>query len=91
MLTLIYEYPSSGYHFENNFQDKISPSEKSLEKPEEELISFKEEHRDSLRKSSPQSIQNEVLTLTSEHPNNEDHFESKFQDKFFHLKKVLTN
>ena len=33
--------PSSTYHFENKLQAKISPSEKILEKPQEELNPFK--------------------------------------------------
>ena len=32
-------------------------------------------------KSSSGTIQNEVLTLTSEHPSSEDQFESKSQEK----------
>ena len=38
MLTLASEHPYSADHFEGKFQAKISPSEKSLEKPEKELI-----------------------------------------------------
>ena len=45
------------------------------------MIEFKEEHHGSLRNSSPGPIKNEVLTLSSEHPYFEDHFESKFQYK----------
>ena len=33
-----------------------------------------------LKKSSSRSIQHEVLTLTSEHPSSEDHFDIKFQE-----------
>ena len=62
-------------------QDNISPSAPSIDKPEEELIDFKEEHHDKLRKILSVTIQSEVLTLTSEHPSYEDHFENNSQDK----------
>ena len=39
---------------------------------------FKEEHHDELIKFSSGPTQNEVLTITSENPSSEDHFESKF-------------
>ena len=42
---------------------------------------FKEEQHDKLRKFSSGPIQNKVLTITSEHPSSEDHFERKFKDK----------
>ena len=45
------------------------------------MIEFKEEHHDELRKFSSELIQNEVLTVNSEHPYSEDNFERKFQDK----------
>ena len=35
VITLTSEHPSSEDYSENNFEDKISPSEKSLDKPEE--------------------------------------------------------
>ena len=63
------------------FQDNIYPSDQSVEKKEEEFIEFKGEHHDALRKYSSGPIQNEVLTLTSEHPYSADHFERKSQDK----------
>ena len=40
VITLTYEHPSSENHSERKFQDKISPYEKSLDKPEEEFIEF---------------------------------------------------
>ena len=40
---------------------------------------FKEEHHDKLKKS-PGPIQNDVLTVTSEHPSYKDDVESKLQD-----------
>ena len=40
MLTLTSEHPFSADHFERKFQAMISPSEKSIEKPEEELNPF---------------------------------------------------
>ena len=61
----------------------ISPSDKSFEKQEEELIEFKEEHHDALREFSSVPIQNEVLTLTSKHPSSADHFERKFQANIY--------
>ena len=79
MLTINSEHLSSEYHFESKYQDKNSPYDKSVEKKEEELIDFKEEHHDTLRKSSSGPIQNEVLTITSEHPSSEDKIEGIFQ------------
>ena len=81
VLTVNSEHPSSADHFERKFQAKIYPSDQSFEKQEEDLIYFKEEHHDELRKSSSVLIQNEVPTLTSKHPSSADHFESKFQYK----------
>ena len=81
MLTITSEHPSSSDHFERKSQDKISPSDQSFEKYEEELIEFKEEHYDKLKNLSLGPIQNEVITINSENPSSEDHFESKFQDK----------
>ena len=46
-------------------------------------MEFKEEHHDELRNFSSVLIQNEVLTLTSEHTSSADHFERKFQDKVY--------
>ena len=40
---------------------------------------------------SLEHIKNEVLTINSEHPSSEDNFGSKFQDKIFHIIKVLNN
>ena len=45
------------------------------------MIDFKEEHHDELRKISSETIQNEVLTINSEHPSYADHFERKSQAK----------
>ena len=73
------EHSYSKDHFESKFQDKISPSEQSIDKPEEELIDLKEEHHDELRKFSSVPIQTEVLTLTSEHISYADQFERKSQ------------
>ena len=73
------EHSYSKDHFESKFQDKISPSEQSIDKPEEELIDLKEEHHDELRNFSSGPIQNEFLTLISEHPSSENHFERKLQ------------
>ena len=80
MLNLTSEYPYSEDHFEIKSQDKISPSEKILDKPEEELIELKEENHDDLRKLSSVLIQSEVLNLAYQHPSYEDHFEKKSQD-----------
>ena len=66
MLTLTSETPSSEDHFENKFQSKISSSDKSFEKQEEELIEFTEEEKMEQKKLSPEHIENEVLTLTYE-------------------------
>ena len=41
MLNITSENPSSERNFERKFQDKISPSNKSFEQPEEEFIEFK--------------------------------------------------
>ena len=38
VLTINYEHPHSEDHFERKFQSKISPSDQSFEKQEEELI-----------------------------------------------------
>ena len=38
MLALTYEHTSSEDHFDSKFQANISPYEKSLKNPEEELI-----------------------------------------------------
>ena len=87
VLTLTSEYPSSADHFGSKFQAKISPYEKSLEKQEEELIEStiknkdaKDKCRDVLKKSSSGTIQNEVLTVTSEHLSSKDQFERKLKD-----------
>ena len=45
------------------------------------MIDFKEERHDELRNFSSGPIQNEFLTINSEHPYYEDHFERKSQDK----------
>ena len=42
VLTITSEHPSSEYNFESKSQANISPSDKSFENPEEELIEFKE-------------------------------------------------
>ena len=81
MLTITSEHPSSEDHFEGKFQANISPYDKKLGKKEGELIELKEEHHDELRKFSSGHIQNEILTINSEHPSSADHFERKFQDK----------
>ena len=82
MLTITSEHPSFEDHFERKFQAKISPPDQIFEKQEEELIEFKGKHHDELGKFSSGPIQNEVLTITSEYPYFEDHFEIKFQAKF---------
>ena len=45
------------------------------------MIELKEEHNYELRKISSVPIQNEVLTLTSEHTSSTDQFDRKFQAK----------
>ena len=40
---------------------------------------------------SSEHIQNKVLTITSEHPSSEVHFEIKLQTNIFHLIKFLKN
>ena len=86
VVNLTSEHPSSVNHFERNFQAKISPYEKGHENQEEiwtesmtKTQEFKEEHHDKLKKS-PGPIQNDVLTVTSEHPSYKDDVESKLQD-----------
>ena len=44
------------------------------------MIYSKEEDHDKLKRFSSAPIQNKVLTINSEHPYSEDHFENKFQD-----------
>ena len=58
----------SSKHFNRKFKPNIYPSDQSFEKKEKELIEFKEEHHYELRNSSSGTIQNEVLTINSEHP-----------------------
>ena len=43
------------------------------------MIEFKEEKNYGLRKISSGPIKNEVLTINSEHPSSEDHFERRLQ------------
>ena len=57
VLNLTSEHPSSEDNFERKFQDKISPSEQSFYKPEEELIELKGEHQDELIKFSLVTIE----------------------------------
>ena len=66
MLTITSEHPSYSDHFERKFQDKISPSDQSFEEHEEELMEFKEEQHDELKKLSLGLIKNEVITINSE-------------------------
>ena len=47
-LTIISEHPSSADQFERKPQANMSPSDKSFEKQEEEMIGFKEEQHDEL-------------------------------------------
>ena len=54
-----------------------------MKKQKEELIDFKEEHHVELRKLSSGPIQNEMITINSEHPYSEDHFERKFQANIY--------
>ena len=81
VITINSEHPSSEYHFERKFQANISPSDQTFEKKEEELIEFKEEYHDELRNFSSGPIQNEAITLTSEHSSSSYHFQRKFQAK----------
>ena len=81
VLTITSALPYSVDNFEGLLQDKISPLDNFFENQEEELIKFKEEHHDELRKFSSGSIQNKVLTIKPEHPSYEDQFERKLQDK----------
>ena len=69
--------------FKSKFKHKIYPSDQSFEKQEEELIEFREEHHYDLIKFSYGLIQNEVLTINSEHPSSADHFERKSQDRIY--------
>ena len=48
-----------------------------------------EEHNDNFRNFSSGPIQDEVLTINSEHPYSEGHLERKSEDKIFHMIKVL--
>ena len=48
VLNITSEHASSEDHFERKYQFNISPSDKSFEKQEEELIEFKEEQHDEL-------------------------------------------
>ena len=79
VLTINSEHPYSEYPFERKSQTKFHSSDQSFEKQEEEFIEFKEEHHDELRNFSSGPIQNEFLTLISEHPSSENHFERKLQ------------
>ena len=94
MLTIKSEHKYSEYHFARKFQDNISTSNKiseqlqeglnPLKKNVEKMIKiqgFKEKYHDILRNSSSLPIQNKVLTITSENPSSEDHFNRKFQAK----------
>ena len=71
VLNLTSEHPYSADNFERKFQDKIYPSDKIFEQPENELTpfekyleevmkiqEFKEKYHDVLRKSSSGPIQN---------------------------------
>ena len=89
MLTINSEHPSSEDHFESKFQYKISPSDQSFEKQEQELIEFKEEQYDELRKFSSGPIKNEVLTIIPEHPSSEYSFEIKFQYNIFPYNQII--
>ena len=40
MLTITSKQPYSADHFDNRFQDKISPYDQSFEQPEEDLTPF---------------------------------------------------
>ena len=91
VLTINSEHPYSVDHFESKFQANISPSEKSIVTPKEELIDFKEEHHDGLIKFSLVLIHNEVLALTSEHLYYADHFERIFQANISPYKQSLEN
>ena len=66
----------------------MSPSDKSFDKQEEELIQFKEKHHYELRDFSLGFIQNEVLTITSRHQYSEDYFDIKFQVKIYPSNKI---
>ena len=46
VLTINFEHPISSDHCESKLQARMSPSDKSYEKQEEELIEFKEEYHD---------------------------------------------
>ena len=56
VINLNSEHPSSADHFEIKFQAKISPSEKSLENPEEELIPITKYDRDKLQSNLDKHI-----------------------------------
>ena len=91
VLTINSEHPSAADQFEIKLQYKIYPSDQSFEKREEEFIDFKEEHHNTFRKYSSGPIQNEVITLTSEHLSSEDHFEKNSKTRFLHIIKSLSN
>ena len=57
-LAITSEYISYKKYLKSKFQAKISPSDQSFEKKEEELIEFEEKHDDELRKFSSGRIQN---------------------------------
>ena len=65
VLTINYEHPSTEYNFERKSQDKISPSNQSFEKPEEELIYFKVEQPMDPKKFLSEQIVNIMVNLTS--------------------------
>ena len=77
VITIISEHPYSADHFESNLQTRVIHLIKIL-KNEESLIESNEEHHYKSRNFSSGPIQNKVLTITSEYPSSEDHFESKF-------------
>ena len=82
MLTIKSEHPSSEDQFERKSQNKISPSNKIFEQPEEEFIEFKGEQKIQPNKFSAENIKNVVLTITYEASFSKYFFETKLQAKF---------
>ena len=81
LLSIPSERPYSADHFERKLFAKISPSDQSFEKQEEEFIEFKWKHHGELRQFSSGPIQNLVLTTTSEHTSSGYQSEGKYQAK----------
>ena len=79
MLTLTSEQSYCEYHLDSKFQANISPSDNVFKNNQKNIyVEFKGKHHDELRKFSSGTIQNEVLTIPSEHTYSEYHFDRNF-------------